>query len=251
MAKTVLQMVQIILNDMDSEPVNQLTDTLEAEQVASVLAETFNDIVSTRDIPEHRELIKLVPASDNEKPTQFEYQSDTKLEKVWYDVQENVSPTDAARQYREIYWEEPLDFLRRADSVGSAGTDFITYIEPKSGTSIRIPNNKFPQYYTSFDDELIVMDSYHAAYDDSLQSSKIRAYGVKRPSFNQFDGAHVVDLDEAYAQYVLKEATARCFDLFKGGPTPKMEQSVKRVKNHLRNDKFNTKRPNVRNHYGR
>ena len=53
MTKTVLQMVQIILNDMDSEPVNQLSDTLEAEQVASVLAETFNDIVTTREIPEH------------------------------------------------------------------------------------------------------------------------------------------------------------------------------------------------------
>ncbi len=68
MTKTVLDLVQTILNDMDSEPVNQLTDTLEAEQVAKVLKNTFEDIVATRIVPEHQELLKLTPASDSAYP---------------------------------------------------------------------------------------------------------------------------------------------------------------------------------------
>ena len=252
MSKTVLQMVQKILNDMDSEPVNQLSDTLEAEQVASVLAETFNDIMTTRDIPEHQELLKLTPASDSAYPTEFIYEDDvTRITDVWYDVQLNVTPTNAARLYRPIRWCDPLDFLNQIDNVSTAGTDYDTVLERSSGTTLRIVNNRHPSFYTSFDDKRIIMDSYNKTYDDTLQSSKVRAYGVKLPTFNEFDPDHVVDLDPAYTQYLLKEATARCFDLFKGGVTPKLEQSVKRVKNHLRNDRYRTKRPNIRNDYGR
>lgn len=252
MSKTVLEMVQIILNDMDSEPVNQLSDTIEAEQVASVLAETFNDIITTREIPEHRQLIKLTPASDSEYPTEFIYEDNvTRITNVWYDIQLNTVPTDAARNYKEIYWCDPLDFLRKVDSMSSSGTDYKTVLERSSGTTLRIRNNQFPTYYTSFDNKRIIMDSYHDLYDDTLQASKVRAYGAVHPTFNQHDPDHVVDLDPAYTQYLLKEATARCFDLFKGGVTPKLEQSVKRVKNHLRNDRYRTVRPNTRNDYGR
>ena len=252
MTKTVLQMVQIILNDMDSEPVNQLSDTLEAEQVASVLAETFNDIVTTREIPEHRQLLKLTPASDSEYPTEFIYEDNvTRITNVWYDTQLNNVPLDSARTYKEIYWCEPLDFLRKIDSASTSGTAFKTVLERSSGTTLRIANNAFPSYYTSFDNKRIIMDAFHDTYDDTLQASKVRAYGVIHPIFNQFDPDHVVDLDPAYTQYLLKEATARCFDLFKGGVTPKLEQSIKRVKNHLRNDRYRTVRPNTRNDYGR
>lgn len=252
MAKTVLEMVQIILNDMDSEPVNQLSDTLEAEQVAIVLEETFNDIVSTRDVPEHKQLLKLTPASDSEYPTEFIYEDNVvRIEKVWYDVQENIVPTNAARTYREIYWKDPLDFLRAVDPYSSAGTDYDTVLERSSGTTLRIQNNAHPTFYTSFDNGRIVMNSYHGVYDDTLQASKVRAYGSVLPTFNKDDPDHVVDLGPAYTQYLLKEATARCFDLFKGGITPKLEQSVKRAKNHLRNDRYRTLRANTRNDYGR
>lgn len=252
MAKTVLQMVQTILNDMDSEPVNQLSDTLEAEQVASVLAEAYNEIITTREIPEHRQLLKLTPASDDDYPTEFIYEDNvTRITKVWYDVQKNVVPLTSAREYREVKWCEPEHFIMITDAIGSAGTDFVTITEKLSGTHMRIRKNAFPTYYTSFDDKTIIMDSYNAAYDDSLQASKIRAMGVVQPIFNQYDPDYVIDLDPAYTQYLLKEATARCFDLFKGGVTPKLEQSVKRVKNHLRNDRYRTTRKNVRNHYGR
>lgn len=252
MPKTVLQLVQQILNDMDSEPVNQLSDTLEAEQVAAVLAETFEDIVSTREIPEHRTLLKLTPASDSQYPTVFLYEDNVfRITNVWYDIQENTTPTDANREYREVYWCDPLDFIRKIDAVDSAGSDYDTVTELASGTTFRIRNNKHPSFYTSFDNKRIIMDSYHSTYDDTLQSSKVRAYGVIIPTFNQFDPDHEVDLDPAHTQYLLREATARCFDLFKGGVTPKVEQAAKRVKNHLRNDRYRTVRPNIRNDYGR
>lgn len=254
MARTVLELVQIILNDMDSEPVNQLSDTLEAEQVAIVLAETFNDIVSTRGIPEHEQLLKFVPSSDTAYPSEFRYGDNvTRIQKVWYDVQPNPlgSSTNAARQYREVRWCEPLDFLRIIDAVASTGTDFDTVLERSSGTTLRIKNNKFPELYTTFDDKYIIMDSYHGSYETTLTAARVRAYGTVLPTFNKDDPDHEVDLDPAYTQYLLKEATSRCFDLFKGGSLAKLEQSARRAKVHLQNDLYRTSRDPRRPHYGR
>ena len=53
-------MVQNILSDMDSEEVNSVSDTNEAEQIAEVLEATYHNMVSSRFIPEHSQTIKLV-----------------------------------------------------------------------------------------------------------------------------------------------------------------------------------------------
>ena len=61
--KTLLQIVQNILSDMDSEDVNSLNDSIEAQQVASIVEDTYYNIIATRHIPEHQELIKLTALS--------------------------------------------------------------------------------------------------------------------------------------------------------------------------------------------
>ena len=60
MKSTLLQIVQSILSDMDSEDVNSSTDTVEAQQVASVVEDTYFNIIAARDIPEHNKLIPLI-----------------------------------------------------------------------------------------------------------------------------------------------------------------------------------------------
>ena len=46
MKSTLLQVVQSILSDMDSEDVNTISDTIEAQQVASVVEDTYFNIMS-------------------------------------------------------------------------------------------------------------------------------------------------------------------------------------------------------------
>jgi hypothetical protein len=252
MSRTVLQLIQSILNDMDSEPINALGETLESEQVASILSDTFQDIVYTEDLPEHREILKLTAASDTAAPTEFSYADNViRIHRVWYDTQDNVTATDANRVYLEVVWCDPLDFIDRMDSVGSSGTDYDTILENSSGTTLRIINNQHPSFYTSFDNKTIVMNSYNSAYDTTLQASKVRAYGAVVPTIDVTDGAHVVDLSPAHTQYLLRESTSRCFETLKGGTTPKMEQNTRRVRFYLQNDRYRTVRDNARNDYGR
>ena len=59
MRNTLLEMVQSILSDMDSENVNSISDSVEAQQVASVIEDTFFNIIAAREIPEHKQLLML------------------------------------------------------------------------------------------------------------------------------------------------------------------------------------------------
>jgi hypothetical protein len=87
MKMTLLSMVQKILSDMDAEPVNSIGDTVEATQVASIVEDTYYNIISNKNIPEFNHLIKLTALSDSATPTHFQYPTAVdKIEKVWYDV---------------------------------------------------------------------------------------------------------------------------------------------------------------------
>lgn len=240
MKKTLLQIVQEILSDMDSEGVNTLSDSVEAEQVASIVETTYYNLVSTREIPEHQELIKLTPLSDIVYPTHFEYGSETKrIDKLWYENTEGF--------YKEVCWLAPLDFLIRSDGIQE---DYTSVPDKSGGTTLRIQNDKNPQYYTSFDDQYIVMDSHDATVETTLQMSKVRAFGVVHPEFVQADD-FVPDMDAVMFPYLIAEAKSAAMSLLSGGSDPKVEQAARRQKSYIQNDMSKTRRPKGLSAYGR
>lgn len=242
--KTLLQIIQDILSDTDGEPINSISDSLEGEQIATIIEHTFYDMVALRDIPEHEELIKLVPLSDNLYPTHFYYPENVKnVTKVWYDHSD-----DDTKEYEEVLWCDPEQFLRRTDGRQS---DFQNVTEIVSGTNLRILSNRQPSFYTSFDDYYIIMDSFKSTVDDTLRESKVRAMGTKVPEFNRFDDDYIPDIDLSHFPLLVSESRARAMDFFKGGVTQKAEQASRRAKNYVQNELHRTVRPNDRNRYGR
>lgn len=236
MKKTLLEIVQSILNDLDSEPVNSISDTVEAQQIASVVKDTFYNIVAARAIPEHDRLVKLTSLSDNTRPTHFTYPTNLKEIRLFeYDL-------------KEVYWKDPVDFLKGMPNPDADNT--ITVYDPTSGIPLYVKNNKNPRYYTSFDDEYIVCDSYNADVESTLQASKTRCWGTVYPSFTVSD-SFVPELDETLHPYLLAEAKSVCFSLFKAGSDPKVEQSARRLKSYVQNDMYKTKQRNKRPSYGR
>ena len=240
MKKTLLQIVQSILSDMDSEHVNAISDSVEAQQVASIVEDTFYNIVATRLVPEHDELLKLTAASDSSYPTHFSYPDQVKkITNVWYE--------DSNGDYLEVCWVEPLDFLNKTDGTQS---DFDTVLDKNGGTKLRILNNQRPSFYTSFDDFWMVFNSYDSTQDATLQQSKVRAYGTKTPSFSITD-SFVPDIDDVMFPYLLNESKSVAMSLLKGGSDPKVEQAARRQKSYVQNDLYRTERPNKWSTYGR
>lgn len=240
MKTTLLQIVRSILSDMDSEDVTSITDTVEAQQIASVVEDTYFNIIAARDIPEHRRLLSLVALGDTAKPTHFKYPTDTKkIIRLEYNV-----GTVANKDFKELKYVDPLVFLDRMSE------DDVLVETFEGNVDIYVANDRDPSYYTSFDDEYVIVDAYDVAEETSLQAAKTRAWGSVYPTFSQTD-AFEPDLDNTLMPLLLAEAKSTCFSLFKGGSDPKVEQSARRLKSYVQNDMYKTKQANKRPYYGR
>ena len=241
--KTLLELVQNILSDMDSQDVNSIGDTLEAQQVARIVESTYYNLITTTDIPEHYELIKLTAASDSTYPTHFNFPENVKrIDKLWYDTSD-----DGSFEYTEVQWMDPICFIERQDALQS---NFDSVLDKNGGTTIRVGNDKHPQYFTSFDDFYLILDSYDSTIDSTLQASKVRAMGTVFPVFEISDN-YTPDLDAVLFPYLYNEARSMCMEVLKGGSLPKVEQAARRQKSYVQNDMYRTKQPNNWSNYGR
>lgn len=240
MQRTLLQIVQEIMSDLDSEDVNSISDSVEAGQVASIVETTYRNMITTREIPEHQQLLKLTALSDSAYPTHFEYPTNTKsIDKIWYE--------NGDGDYQEVCFVEPMEFLDRTDTLQS---NYQTITDKNGGTKLRVGNDADPTFYTTFDDKYIVMNSRDSSEDSTLQESKVRAWGTIYPTFTQSD-SFVPDLDASYFPYLIAEAKSAAGSLLKGFSDPKVEQAARRQKSFLQANKHNSSRGNKWSNYGR
>jgi hypothetical protein len=245
MKTTLLELVQSILSDMDSEAVNSISDSVEAQQVASVIEDTYYNIISNRDIPELKRIINLTSLSDSTRPTHFKYPDNVKqLEEIRY----NIAPSGSVT-YSVVPYIDPLEFIAR-QSTDEDATAIIQVPDVDTSAVFLIRNDTMPTYYTSFDDEHIVFNAYDASVESIMQASKTMAYGTVYPTFSITD-TFEPHLDDNMMPYLLAESKSVCFSLFKSGSDPKVEQAARRLKSYVQNDMFRTKQANKRPHYGR
>jgi hypothetical protein len=78
-------MTQNILSAMSSDEVNSISDTTESMQVAQIIKNKYYDITARGDLPEHKELFQLDPATDSSTPTMmFVPDGVSKIESIRY-----------------------------------------------------------------------------------------------------------------------------------------------------------------------
>lgn len=241
-------MVQNILSDMDSEEVNSISDSNEAEQIVQVIKATYFNLIASRFIPEHAQIIKLNSLSQSARPTHFIFPVRVKnIEFLDY----NVSTIVGGVSYRRLTYLEPDDFFSISDGRDSESANVVKVEDISAGSTLLIRNDSMPSYYTSFDDEHVLLDSYLATTDATLQSSKTRAYGVKYPTFDSSLDGFIPDIDGTMFPYLLAEAKSTAMSLFKSGSDPKIEQAARRHKSYVQNDKNRLNRGRPKNGYGR
>lgn len=243
---TLIEIVQDVLNDMDSDQVNSISDTVEANQIANICRSVYYDVITTVDLPEHSELMTVAGLSDSSRPNYMDANSITEIKELRY----NVSETVGELEYKLINYVPPDEFVQKIVTRDTSATEVIIVVDPTSGISLPIVNNKAPDYYTSFDDRYLCFDSYDSAVETTLQTSKTMVIGVKLPTFLMVDGA-TPDMDDTIFPYYLAEVKSRALSLLKGGADAKVEQFARKHRYFQRNNRWKTGEQRILNDYGR
>lgn len=194
---SLLDLVQDILSDMDSDAVNSITDTEESEQVAKIISTTYMLMMSSRDWPHTRKLVNLISSGSSSLPTHMTF-SDTikRVDEINYNKRKS---TDTKDFFQEVPYKYPDNFLRFVNGRNSSSSTVDTIVDP-SGVNLLILNNVAPSFYTSFDDETIVFDSHDNLVDSTLQSNKTQVMAYLIPEFN-LDDDFIPDLPvEAFGE---------------------------------------------------
>jgi len=230
MAKfSLLDIVQDVLNDIDSDEVNSIDDTVESAQVAQIVKSTYFAMMSSRNWPHLRKPIQLIPTTNLAQPTHMFVKDDIKeLSFINYDTK-RVGETRA--RYLPMIWMEPDDFLRMTNSYNS-DADNVTIITDDSQLDINIFNDRAPTKYTSFDDRTLIFNAFDSAVEANLESTHVQAMAYVMPKWTPADD-FIPDLpDEAFSA-LMEESKSRASLKLRQVADQKSEQESRRQQKWL------------------
>lgn len=222
--KTLLKIVQNILNDLDSDEVNGIDDTVESQQVANIVEACYNEMISNRNWPHLKKLTQLEASDDLTKPTYLKIPEGMKeLITFHYD---RHRPDQTKTVLQEVHYKQPEDFLRYVSGRNS-DVDWVTPVTDFSGTTLLVVNNQPPTYWTSFDDTYIVCDAYDAIIDDTLRKEKTQCIAYIETPWEAVD-EFIPNLPEEAFAALEEEAKSTAFIVIKQSSNPKAEQKSAR-----------------------
>ena len=206
MKMTLLEMVTDILNSMDSDEVNTITETVESDQVSQIIKTTFFELIADRDWAHLKELFELDESGTTARPTHMSPpERISEVREVNYN---KVKTGETRKKYDAVKYMEPEKFLVLSNARNSDEAN-IDVIEDSTGVEILIKNDKAPEYWTSFDDHNMVFDSYDSAVDTTLVSSKTQCWGLREPTWTNSD-SFTPDLPPDAFPFFLAEAKTAC-----------------------------------------
>jgi hypothetical protein len=235
MKMTLLEIVQDILSDMDSDEVNSINDTLEAQQVMRIIRTTYDEIIGSRYWPHLQKLKQLEGLADTDKPTHMKIPEMVQyVEWIKYNKKDS-SNTD--EQLVPVRYLSPIEFLSIVHArTSSAGNIDIVYDDGVDVGPLLIKNDEHPSYWTTFDDEYVVFDSYDSATNTTLPSSKTLCQ-VYEESIFTFSDTFIPDLPHKVFPYLISESKSVAFNSIGQAPNAKEEQRSRRQRTFLARDK--------------
>ena len=237
---TLLEMVQSILSDMDSDTVDSIGDTVESGQVAQIVKDTYYTVISHLEVPEHNGLLQVTGLANSAKPNYLKLPDSVAYIK-WLKYDKRTT-TDTDKNYVTVPFVPVEDFLDRVLQRKESDSNVVP-ITDFSSASLLIINDKHPEFYTSFDDEYLVFDSFDSSVDSTLQQSKTMCYGKVEPSWTHTD-TFVPDLDAQFFPYLLSEAKAASFVNLKQVSNAKEEGRARRQLTRWQHNKHRTTNKN-------
>lgn len=181
MQSTVLELVQEILSETGGDEINSIADTIEATDVATLMRRVYMEMVDEYSLPSTKTLDSLTGLGDTDLPNLMQIPDGSyDIQWIKYDNRVDVAGNKA---YYDIKYLDPESFVSMVNANPNTDTTNYQTVQWSANVPLIINKTKGPTYWTSFDDNYIVFDSYNSALDTTLQSSKSMFYSETRPNF--------------------------------------------------------------------
>lgn len=204
MKQTLLEMVQRILESVDGQMIESISDTREAVQVANCVRETYYHLLYTRDIKARNNVVQMHSLSNTSRPTEFYINDDVaQITMFKYYDKEN-------ERYVDLEWVDPEEFINRSlnlnpKEVDKDGKPTVLTVKDPSGINYNVKMYKCPQYFTSFDDKRFICDSFNKNDTETLIEQYTVVYGVVLPEF-KIEDTFVPDLAPQHFSLLLSKS---------------------------------------------
>jgi hypothetical protein len=226
---TLLELTQKLLSSMDSDEINSIFDTTEAQQVVSIIQTVYYDIVSVGELPRDDDLFQLVASGDPAKPVVMTLPSDVNdIRWIKYD---NHTTDDTRVTYQPLIPMPLIDFIEMVTSLNPDEGNVLAYTHTIGSNSwtLYCKTDAAPRFYTTTDDNTVLFDSYDEEVDTTLQTSKTMCFGQRTYPWSNAD-SFVPPLDDKQSQRLLHEAKALAFAELKQAQHLKAEKTAREIR---------------------
>lgn len=209
MKKSLLAIVQDVLNAMTSDRVNDIDDTFESQQVAQIAQNVYFAMMANRNWPHTKRLIQLESSTDVNKPNYLRLPDNVKELVSFHYQTQKITDTDI--KLSEIKFLENDQFIKHISGRNTDNPN-VRVITDFNGGKLFIYDNLPPTYWTTFDDTYIITDSYDAGIDSTLQNSKSQCVAYVVPNWtyaNDFIPDLPVDAFPAFIEEVKSTSFAQ------------------------------------------
>jgi hypothetical protein len=203
--KSLLALTQSVLSGIDADEVNSISDTYESEQVANIIRESYEDIIGRRFWPHLKRLVAFENSNDIQRPTHLRLAD--RIQRMVFVKYDTAELGETRRKYRDIKYQTPDEFLRNTNQRNNDNEN-INVITDFSGIELLIRNDYPPKYYTSFDDDYLVFDSWDWDTEDTIQSTRVQAQAYVAPIWQHTD-EYIPDLHADGFALLLSEAKSQ------------------------------------------
>lgn len=209
MRYTLLEIVQRIMESMEADEISDINETAESVSVANIVKECYFDIVGEMNMAEQEGLFKLDSSGDNTKPVLMYVPSTvSRIEYLKYNKDDSV----ATPNYQDLRYVSNKEFLYYQNNFDPADTAIDQMTIELNGVDFvfQYRNDSYPTYYTIFDEQSVVFDSFDSSVEVTLTQVRSLGYGSLVPSFSMTN-TWIADLDARQFQLLLQDAKATAF----------------------------------------
>lgn len=233
MAKyTLLQMTQFILSAMDSDEIDSIGDTTEAQQVVDIIQTTYDALASTLQMPEHYDLFELTNSGDATRPTLMYIPDD--VEDISWVQYDRAEAGDTKRNLKAVLFMDKVQFFNRMNTLDTANANVyqFNYLVGSQTFDVRGYNNAWPSYYTTVDDDKLIFDNYMVSEESTLTGNRSFCYGKKLQVFTRSDDFTPNFDDQSFILF-FNEAKSQCFAELKQIASAATDRRARQAKVHI------------------